>query len=222
MYKIKAIIFDFDGVILDTEISMFLAWQEIFHAYGLSLSMQEWAGFLGHSADPVEPYVILENHLKKPIDRETLRSKRIQRESELLRSQEAMPGVESLIHEAKSLRVRLAVASSSDRNWVTKYLTSLKLIHFFDVLKCAEDVRYTKPEPDLYIAALEALGIRPDEAIALEDSINGVKAAKAAGIFCVAIPNQITKYVRIDQADIVLASLSGITLHDLQTLSKDR
>jgi HAD superfamily hydrolase (TIGR01509 family) len=133
-----------------------------------------------------------------------------------------MPGVESLIHEAKSLRVRLAVASSSDRNWVTKYLTSLKLIHFFDVLKCAEDVRYTKPEPDLYIAALEALGIRPDEAIALEDSINGVKAAKAAGIFCVAIPNQITKYVRIDQADIVLASLSGITLHDLQTLSKER
>jgi HAD superfamily hydrolase (TIGR01509 family) len=222
MQIIKAIIFDFDGLILDTEITMFQAWQEIFQTYGLSLSMQEWAGFLGHSADPEEPYAILNNHLKKPVDRESIRAKRVLRETELLLSQKALPGVESLIHEAKRSGIKVAIASSSDRYWVTKYLNQLDLIHYFDVLKCAEDVDHTKPEPDLYIAALEALGIASDEAIALEDSINGVKAAKAAGIFCVAVPNLITKNIRIEQADIVLDSLMGISLDDLRAIALNK
>jgi HAD superfamily hydrolase (TIGR01509 family) len=219
MREIKALIFDFDGLILDTEFPMFQAWQEIFQTHGLSLSMQEWAGFLGRSADPEEPYVVLENHLKKPIDRERFRAKRILREKELLLSQKALPGVEPLLHEAKRNGLKLAISSSSDRYWVTKYLTQLNLIHYFDVLKCAEDVTNTKPEPDLYIAALEALGVAPDETIALEDSLHGVKAAKAAGIFCVAVPNQITKHLTFEEADVVLESLMGISLEALQTLA---
>jgi HAD superfamily hydrolase (TIGR01509 family) len=218
---IKALIFDFDGLILDTESTFFQAWQEIFQSYGLSLSMQEWAGFIGHSADPEEPYVILENHLKKSIDRESIRAKRILREKELLVSQKALPGVEPLIHEAKCSDLKVAIASSSDRYWITKYLTQLDLIHYIDVLKCAEDVMHTKPKPDLYNSVLEALGITPDEAIALEDSIHGVKAAKTAGIFCVAVPNRITKYVHIEQADIVLDSLLGISLKDLQAMVEE-
>jgi HAD superfamily hydrolase (TIGR01509 family) len=221
MHEIKAIIFDFDGLILDTEFPMFQAWQEIFQTHGLSLSIQEWAGFLGHSADPEEPYLVLQNHLKKPIDRERFRAKRILREKELLLSQKALPGVEPLLHEAKRSGLKVAIASSSDRYWVTKYLTQLDLIHYFDVLKCAEDVTNTKPEPDLYIAALEALKIAPDETIALEDSLHGVKAAKAAGIFCIAIPNRITKHVHFEQADVVLDSLLGISLEDLQAMVEE-
>ena len=222
MGTIKAIIFDFDGLILDTEIPMFQAWQEILQSHGLSLSMREWARFLGASTDPIEPYLALEEHLQTPIDRQALHSKRVKREAELLLSQEVLPGVEPLILEAKSRGIRLAVASSSDREWVTKHLSRLNLIQHFDVLKCAEDVTQTKPYPDLYNAALEALGLRPDEVIALEDSINGVKAAKTAGIFCVAIPNRITKHVQIDQADAVLDSLSGISLDDLQAMFMER
>jgi HAD superfamily hydrolase (TIGR01509 family) len=220
MHNIKAIIFDFDGLILDTEITMYQAWQEIFQTYGLSLSIQEWAGFLGHSADPEEPYVALENYLQKPVDREAIRAKRILREIELLLSQKALPGVEPLIHEAKCSGLQLAIASSSDRYWVRKHLARLDLIHYFDILKCAEDVTHTKPYPDIYNAVLVALGIAPGEAIALEDSLNGVKAAKAAGIFCIAIPNRITKHVPIKEADVVLDSLIGISLVDLQILVK--
>jgi len=218
---LRALIFDFDGLILDTEITLFHAWQEIYHKYGFSLSMQEWAEFLGHSADPLEPYLALERHLGRPIEREILHSERVKREAELLQAQEALPGVQALILDAKKQAIRLAVASSSDRDWVIKHLTRLNLIHYFDVLKCAEDVLHTKPHPDLYYAALEELGINPDEAIALEDSINGVKAAKAAGIFCVAVPNRITKNVHIDQADLVLDSLLGISLEDLQSMVRD-
>jgi HAD superfamily hydrolase (TIGR01509 family) len=216
---IKALIFDFDGLILDTETTLFQAWQEIFHTYGLSLSMNDWAGFLGHSADPDEPYTALEEHLKGPIDREVLHSLRVDREAELLLSQEALPGVESLIHEAKSIGMKLAVASSSDRKWVIEHLTRLDLIHYFDIIKCADDVTHTKPRPDLYIAALEALEIDADQAIVLEDSLNGVKAAKAAGIFCVVIPNRITRTISIQQADVILESLEGISVHDLISLT---
>jgi HAD superfamily hydrolase (TIGR01509 family) len=218
---LRALIFDFDGLILDTEITLFQAWQEIFLKYGLSLSMQEWAQFLGHSADPLEPYLALERHLKRPIEREKLHSERVKREAELLQKQEVLPGVQALILDAKKQAIQLAVASSSDRDWVTKHLTRLNLNHYFDVLKCAEDVLHTKPHPDLYNAALEELVINPDEAIALEDSINGVKAAKAAGIFCVAVPNQITKNVHMEQADVVLDSLLGISLGYLQSLVRD-
>jgi HAD superfamily hydrolase (TIGR01509 family) len=221
MHEIKALIFDFDGLILDTETPLFQAWYEIFQTYGLSLSIQEWAEFLGHSADPEEPYVALENQLKKAIDRESIRAKRILREKELLLSQKVLPGVEPLLQEAKRSGLKLAIASSSDRYWVTKYLTRLDLIHYFNVLKCAEDVTNTKPEPDLYLAALESLGVAPDEAIALEDSLHGVKAAKAAGIFCIAIPNRITKHVQFGQADVVLDSLFGILLKDLQALVEE-
>ena len=221
MHEIKALIFDFDGLILDTETPLFQAWYEIFQTYGLSLSIQEWAEFLGHSADPEEPYVALENQLKKAIDRESIRAKRILREKELLLSQKVLPGVEPLLQEAKRSGLKLAIASSSDRYWVTKYLTRLDLIHYFDLLKCAEDVTNTKPEPDLYLAALESLGVAPDEAIALEDSLHGVKAAKAAGIFCIAIPNRITKHVQFGQADVVLDSLFGILLKDLQALVEE-
>jgi HAD superfamily hydrolase (TIGR01509 family) len=219
MREIRVIIFDFDGLILDTEFPMFQAWQEIFKTYGTSLPIQEFAGFLGHSVDPEEPYVALENHLKKPIDREVIRAKRILRETELLLSQKALPGVEPLIHEARDNGIKLAIASSSDRYWVTKHLTRLDLLHYFDVLKCAEDVKHTKPEPDLYLSALEALSINHNEAIALEDSINGVKAAKAAEIFCVAIPNRITSQVQIHDADVVLNSLEGVTVECLLMLA---
>jgi beta-phosphoglucomutase-like phosphatase (HAD superfamily) len=121
MHEIKALIFDFDGLILDTETPLFQAWYEIFQTYGLSLSIQEWAEFLGHSADPEEPYVALENQLKKAIDRESIRAKRILREKELLLSQKVLPGVEPLLQEAKRSGLKLAIASSSDRYWVTKY-----------------------------------------------------------------------------------------------------
>ncbi|MEA2644346.1 MAG: hypothetical protein QOG08_1372, partial [Chloroflexota bacterium] len=82
-------------------------------------------------------------------------------------------------------------------------------------VRCRDDVNRAKPAPDLYIAVLDCLGVSPSEAFAIEDSPNGVIAAKQAGMLCVAIPNSITAKLDLSQADVVLRSLSDLPLRDL-------
>jgi HAD superfamily hydrolase (TIGR01509 family) len=111
--------------------------------------------------------------------------------------------------------MRLAVASSSPRSWVGGHLERLGIIDHFDHLRCADDVRQVKPDPELYLAALAALGVAAHEAIALEDSPNGVLAAKRAGLFCVAVPNSLTRQMPLDHADRLVDSLADLPLQDL-------
>ncbi len=209
---IKALIFDFDGLILDTETPMFRSWEEIFVEYGITVSPVEWASLLGSSTDPVEAYEIIEKHIGEPIDRESIRTRRIQRELELLKSEEVMPGVVDLIAEARTRGLRLGVASSSDRKWVIGHLMRLGLHTYFESIRCADDVSRTKPSPDLYLAVLRDLGLQPDQAVAFEDSFHGVEAAKEAGIFCVAVPNNVTRYLPMPEADLTVNVLSEIGL----------
>ena len=122
------------------------------------------------------------------------------------------PGVRDYLDAARRLGLGLAVASSSSRRWVAGHLERLGLADRFDVLRCAEDVTRVKPHPDLYVAALKALGAAPVAAIALEDSPNGVLAAKRAGLFCVAVPNPLTAKLDLTAADILLASLDELPL----------
>ena len=111
--------------------------------------------------------------------------------------------------------MKLGMASSSRRKWVNGHLTRLGLIQHFDSIKCADDVQRTKPDPDLYLAALGALGLQGHEAVALEDSPNGIAAAKAAGLFCVAVPNTLTRQLPLDGVDLVLDSLADLPMKDL-------
>jgi HAD superfamily hydrolase (TIGR01509 family) len=215
---VEALIFDFDGVILDTETPLFEAWQEIYQEFGLTLSVQAWAGMIGHSPDPDEPYAMLEEQLNTRIDRDGLRRKRMQREAHLLLEEDAMPGVRSLLEAAETRGLKLGIASSSERDWVIKHLVRLNLSNPFSVIKCAEDVQFTKPHPDLYIAVMRDLHVNAHQAIAFEDSLNGVRAAKDAGLFCIAIPNRITRHLPIPQADMVLNSLKGISLEGLLSM----
>ena len=90
----------------------------------------------------------------------------------------------------------------------------------FDSIKCADDVENVKPEPDLYLAVLEGLGLRPEEAIALEDSPNGITSAQAAGLFCVVVPNPLTRQLPTDHADLRLDSLAGLSLESLLALAE--
>jgi HAD superfamily hydrolase (TIGR01509 family) len=129
--------------------------------------------------------------------------------------QPILPGVKDYLEGAKERGLKLAVASSSPDNWVSGHLTRLCLIDYFDTIKTADDVARTKPDPELYNAALEALSIQADEAIVFEDSPNGVKAAKAAGIFCVAVPNPLTEQLVFEGADLRVGSLAEIRLEDL-------
>jgi HAD superfamily hydrolase (TIGR01509 family) len=211
---IRALIFDFDGLILDTESPLYNSWMEIFEQHGLVVTQQQWASLLGASADVPEAYDLLEEHLGRPLDRDLLHKQRLSRELQLLDSESVLPGVRELIHEAKEAGLGLAVASSSDRAWVEGLLTKHGLIESFNTVVCAEDVAQTKPAPDLFLKALEHLNIEAHEAIVFEDSEHGAGAAKTAGVFCVAVPNEITKSLAFADADLIVTSIAEYSLRD--------
>ncbi len=212
---IQALIFDFDGLILDTEVSSFQTWQEIYAEHNCDLPFDTWAVCIGGSAHTFDPCDYLEEQLGRPVPREELRLRRCQRHIALVETQSLLPGVQEYIRAAKRLGLKLGVASSSSHEWVDNHLARLGVLTYFDSIKCANDVKHSKPAPDLYLASLAALGVRADEAIALEDSPNGVLAAQRAGIFCIAIPNPITSRLSLSHADMRLHSLADISLEQL-------
>ncbi len=206
--------FDFDGLILDTETPLQQSWAEIYSEVGLSVPPAQWASLLGAAADPPEAYALLEEHLGHPIDRESVRRKRLRREHELLSAETILPGVTELVRAARSSGLRLAVASSSDRAWVEGHLRACGLLSSFQALLCAEDVTLVKPDPELYTAALRALGVCADEAIAFEDSAHGAEAARRAGVFVVVVPNRVTRHAAFPNADLVVGSVAERTLDE--------
>ena len=211
---IEALILDFDGLILDTETPFRSSWEELSREYGLAGSEAAWAGLLGSSADPPEAYALLERHLERPVDRTALRQRRLARELELLKHERVLPGVRELIEDAEASGVRLAIASSSECEWVTGHLRAVNLLDRFESITCAEHVAATKPAPDLYHRALGTLGLTADRAMAFEDSVHGVAAAKGAGLYCVAVPNRVTQYAQFPRADRVVDSLAGHALKE--------
>ena len=211
---IRALILDFDGLILDTESPMYTSWMEIYEEAGLHVTEEEWASRLGASADPQEAYDLLEAHLDRPVDRAALHERRLRRELVLLEREAPMPGVFDLIRGARQLGLLLGVASSSERDWVLGHLERHGLLRGFDAIVCSEDVEVTKPSPDLYLGVLEVLDVRADQAIAFEDSQHGVASAQAAGIFCVAVPNRVTRCLGFEHADLVVSSLSDRTIQE--------
>ena len=212
----QALIFDFDGLILDTEGPDFESWQEMYREHGVELPLERWALILGGTgASDFDPYDYPEELLGHPVDRDAIWTKRRKRDAELLMEQPILPGVEGYLADAKRLGLKLAVASSSDEGWVTGHLTRLGLIDHFDAIKTCDDVENAKPDPELFLAAMEALGVAADQTVAFEDSPNGVLAAKHAGIFTVAVPNPISAQLSLDHADLVLNSLEELSLEEL-------
>jgi HAD superfamily hydrolase (TIGR01509 family) len=212
---IKALILDFDGLILDTEEPVFQSWRELFQSFGVNLPLEAWAGFVGMSAGTFSFFDYLEDRLDRPVDRLALAPGREARELELIDQKPVMPGVMAYLDRARQLGLRMGVASSSSRRWVTGHLERLGLLERFSVIRAAEDVPHTKPDPALYLAVLDGLGVSPEYAIAFEDSPNGVLAARRAGLFCVAVPNPITRRLNLDRADLLLNSLEDLSLDEL-------
>jgi len=215
MSPIRGVIFDFDGLILDTEIPSFRAWQELFARHGASLTLDAWADYVGRAPETFDPCDLLEELTGRPVDHAALRQEELALEMALILEQPILPGVVAALDDAARLGLRLGIASSSSRDWVLGHLTRLGLHERFACLRCSDDVARTKPAADLYVAALDGLGLRPREAVALEDSPHGVTAAQAAGIFCVAVPNELTRGFPLDHADLRLASLEEMRLEVL-------
>jgi HAD superfamily hydrolase (TIGR01509 family) len=212
---VKALIFDFDGLILDTETPDYQVWQTIYQEHGFELPHEEWGKIIGgyglSDFDAAEHLSVLS---QGRLDSVSLRDRHHMESHTLTLAQAVMPGVMEYLHEAKRLGLKLAIASSSPHSWVDPHAKRLGVFDYFDKVICADDVAAgrTKPNPDLFLLALEQLQVRKNEAIVFEDSPNGVRAAKSAGIFVVAVPNAVTAQLSIENADLRLTSLSDLSL----------
>lgn len=210
---VRALIFDFDGLILDTETTDYQAWCEVYADHGCELPVDVWAQAVGRGFDAeFEPFAYLESQIGRAVDRESLNARRRQRDLDLIASKSAFPGVEDWLKAAKDRGLKIAIASSSRIDWVAGHLDRLNLRHYFDNLVTADNVTNTKPDPELFLMACKLLGVEPSEAIVLEDSPNGVLAARRAGIFVIAVPNDLTSRMVIDSPDLTLNSLAELTL----------
>jgi len=213
--KIRGLIFDFDGLILETEGPIYQSWQELFKSFGASISMEVWADYIGAAEDTFDPFDELARQTGRDVDRESLAGPRRRRETELVLGLPVLPGVEDYLETGRSLGLKIALASSSSCAWVNGHLSRLGLLDYFDHILASDDVQRTKPDPELFLLALERLGLPSEEAIVFEDSPNGVLAANRAGIFAVAVPNMLTRQLPLEHADLRLDSLVDLPLEDL-------
>lgn len=176
--------------------------------------MEVWGDVIGRGASYFDPYQELVDRLGHDLDREAVLDRRRARHMAMIAELEVLPGVRDAVAEAIRLGLRLGVASSSSRAWVTGHITRLGL-EGFECISCRDDVTNTKPDPELYLSVCACLGVAPEEAIALEDSANGIAAAKSAGMRCVAIPNPMTAGLDLSAADLRLGSLADTAVAEL-------
>jgi HAD superfamily hydrolase (TIGR01509 family) len=212
--SIRAVIFDFDGLILDTEGPVYRSWLEVYEAHGEPLPFELWVQIVGSTTASFHPQHHLEERLGRALSQEAL-DRRIGRRTEMILAEPVLPGIVQHVDAARSLGLLVGLASSSTRDWVTGHLERLGILAQFDCMRCRDDVVHAKPEPDLYLAVLDCLAVDAADAFAIEDSPNGVLAAKRAGLRCVAIPNPITTRLDLSQADLRLDSLADVTLPEL-------
>jgi HAD superfamily hydrolase (TIGR01509 family) len=220
---IRGLLFDFDGLLIDTETPSRLAYEELYREHGHELPLDKWATLVGTIGAPFDPDAHLEELVGRPLDRERIAQRLRAREHELCDLEDLRPGIEDYLAEAERRGLATAIVSSSSREWIERHLLRLDRSDTWDAIVAADgDARRAKPQPALYLEALEALGLEPYEAIAFEDSLNGIRAAKAAGVFCVAVPNPITETFALDEADLLLTSLEDVPLDDLFARMNER
>jgi len=209
---IRALLFDFDGLILDTELASRAGWELLYREHGHELPADLWATLVGTHGG-WDPMAHLESLVGGPLEREALNERRYAHEIALIEAEELRPGIAEYFAAARRHGLKRAIVSSSSRRWVDMHLERLEEVLGWDAICTADrDPARAKPSPTLYLEALERLDVAADEAVAFEDSPNGVRAAKAAGVYCVAVPNEVTRELGLEEAgaDLVLHSLADL------------
>lgn len=208
---VKALIFDFDGLLMDTETTLLESWRWEWRRHGLELDP---AGFFAdHGGDANESrYAALAEAVGLAYDRDSSHARRMAYRVGLNAALEPAPGVVAWLDRAAELGLRLAVASSSARAHVDGMLRQSGLRERFEVLATGDEVAAHKPDPAVYLLALERLGLPAGQAVAFEDTPHGVAAAHAAGLLCVAVPNPHADPARFTAADVLLRSAADLPL----------
>ncbi len=210
----EGLVFDFDGLILDTESPILAEWQAEYARRSRVLDLALWQSNLGSHGrfDPCDHLVALG---EEPFDADALRLELRTRILARCDAEPVRPGVARLLAEARAAGLPCAVASSSSAAWVRGWLDRHGLTPSFAAVCTRDDVTAVKPEPDLYLLAAERLGARPERCLALEDAPNGLRAARAAGLRCVVVSNAVTHGLPTEGADLVLPSLDALPLAEM-------
>ncbi len=211
---LRAVIFDFDGLILDTETPEFRAWEAIYSQHGAVLRLEDWLPCIG-TGSIFDPHAHMESLVGRNLERDEIATARQVASHEMIMKQAPRPGVLRTLETAKRIGLRIGLASSSSREWVEPHLDRLGIARYFDSLQTADCVSQVKPDPALYLRSLAALEVKSREAIALEDSLNGLRSAHAAEIFTVIIPNEMTRHTQLEDADLLLDSMEELDLVSL-------
>ncbi len=209
----EAVIFDFDGLLMDTESTSLKSWQFEWEQWGLELDAITF--FVNHGGDVTEDrYAQLAEAVGEGFDRTLSHRRRIEFRDRLHESLDIADGMRAWIVQAVELGKRLAVASSSPRDWLTRHLDRAGVLDHFEVLAAGDEVAHHKPAPDVYELALRRLRLPPAQAVAVEDTAHGVDAAHAAGLMCIAIPNPFVQREAVGHAALVLESAATWSLED--------
>jgi putative hydrolase of the HAD superfamily len=215
---IRAVIFDFDGLIVDTESTGYHTWREIFAEYGHELPVERYAQVVGTDFNTsYDPRRDLEQLTGRDFDWEAVEVERKTREGTLRQHLHLLPGVADLLQEADALGLRIAIASSSPRVWIDSWMDQLGLHDHFHHISTVDDTGKVKPDPSLFLHAAEKLGVQPEEAVIFEDSLNGLRAAMAAGIRCIVAPGPMTRHLDFTGAWQRVETLAQVTLADLMS-----
>ncbi len=219
-----ALLFDFDGVIVDTEVPTFQSWRDIYAEYGVDLALHDWLPTVGSGSSisgSFDAVAHLERLTGTTVDREAVIARRTQRKAELYEHAPLLPGVRELLAAAQNDGFRTAIVTRNHHDRVRAQLELVGLDHPWHALICA-DAEPTRDKAELYRDALARLEVDAEEALAFEDSPSGVRAAKRAQVLCVAVPNDITRNASFDEADVVLESLAELSLAEILQIAGDR
>jgi len=207
-----AIIFDFDGTLIDTETADFTACQMLYREHGANLTLEYWAPKI---VGILDGYDVLFDELIRRSNNGLTRTDLWRRIHQLwdltLQDMGLMPGVERLLPELRAAGYPLAIATASDRDWVNRWLAHFNLAPYFQTIATGDDVAHNKPAPDVYLLAASELSVRPARCLVFEDSMAGTRSAKSAGMTVVAVPSPVTQPLDFSQADRVIAGLAQVT-----------
>jgi HAD superfamily hydrolase (TIGR01509 family) len=210
----RAVLFDFDGTLWDSESAVFGVFRDLFADHGRELTLQTWSAAIG-TVGGYDPYASL-GGLVDGLDVEQIRERTERRIRDAAGEVPLRPGVDEFLREIDEAGVRRALVSSDRSEWLVSNLERLGWPEGWAAMVCAEgDATRAKPNPHLYEAALELLDVAPSQAFAIEDSPNGIRAARAAGLPCLCVPNEATAQLDLSEADLVVPTFEGLHVEDV-------
>jgi len=215
---IKAVIFDMDGLMVDTEPLYSKAMSQVAEKRGKSFTLEIKQKLMGRRA--IESLTIFKEHLGLNESPEELLLEREEIYGKLLAQNiTPMPGLFKLLELLNKLGLRKAIASSSKQRWIELIINKLGIVDQFEIIVSGEEIKHGKPDPEIYLLTSKKLNLAPEECLVLEDALSGVASAKAAKMKCITVPNQFTQGLDFSNADLVVNSLEEIDEALLKRLS---